>query len=77
MARMNSTFVCSISQGTGVDVFCGGSEALGAPALQGLVAPTGGYVLIQPSFAEGFAINLGRSISEQSMSDGDGLHGEK
>lgn len=66
------------NQGTGIDVFCGGSEALGAAALQALVAPTGGYVLIQPSFSEQqFASNLSKSIQEQSMSDGDGLHGER
>ena len=58
-----------------MDVFCGGSEALGAAALQGLVAPTGGYVVIQPSFGVEFAENLIKSITEQCMSDGDGLHG--
>lgn len=63
------------TQGTGVDVFCGGSEALGAAALQGMVAPTGGYVVIQPSFDVDFAANLTKSIGEQSMSEGDGLHG--
>lgn len=61
-----------------MDVFCGGNEALGAAALQALVAPTGGYVLIQPSFSEHhFASNLAKSIGEQTMSDGDGLHGER
>lgn len=62
-------------QGTGVDVFCASSEGLGAAALQGLVAPTSGYVVIQPSFGLEFAGNLAKSISEQAMSDGDGLHG--
>lgn len=66
-----------MNQGTGVDVFCGGSESLGAAALQGLVAPTSGYVLIQPSFGSDFAGNLSKSIGEQAMSDGDGLHGER
>lgn len=60
-----------------MDVFCASSEGLGAAALQGLVAPTSGYVVIQPSFEREFAGNLAKSVKEQTMSDGDGLHGEK
>ena len=59
-----------------MDVFCASSEGLGAAALQGLVAPTSGYVVIQPSFQREFAGNLAKSVKEQAMSDGDGLHGK-
>lgn len=60
-----------------MDVFCGGSEGLGAAALHALTSPTGGYVVIQPSFTEQeFASNLTKSVREQAMSHGDGLNGE-
>ncbi|CAM9659377.1 unnamed protein product [Discosporangium mesarthrocarpum] len=65
----------ALEQGTGVDVFCGGSETLGLPALQALVAPTSGYVVIRPTFGEGFRHDMVKCATEQAVSHGEGMHG--
>ncbi|CAM9272926.1 unnamed protein product [Phaeothamnion confervicola] len=52
----------------GVDVFCGGAEVLAVPALQALVRPTGGYVVVTPSFDDELGDSLAKCARRMRMS---------
>ena len=60
----------ALDSGIGIDVFCGGVHALGMPAFQALVDPSGGYALPHESFHHGtqFRLNLGHVLSHTHMS---------
>ena len=60
----------ALENGIGVDVFCGGLHALGMPAFQALVEPSGGYALPHESFHQGtqFQSNLTHVMTQTHMS---------
>jgi Sec23/Sec24 trunk domain/Sec23/Sec24 zinc finger len=60
----------ALETGIGIDVFCGGVHALGMPAFQALVNPSGGYALPHQSFHEGtqFHVNVAHILAQTHMS---------
>lgn len=66
--------------GIGIDIFCSGATSLGVPALQALVGPSDGYIVIHESLSlDAFSANFRHAMTKTHMSrarddrDHDGL----